>query len=157
MWDNTRALLLPSFSDCVLVKRPLRHYQYWAAYVYKSTNILHTYKSLKCSFYVSCHSPYRLGVLPAVTLFRRGCLSTMPGRCCLMFCSLSLLGISCLWFVFVMLLCFGLVVSFRCLLFLTSLFPFSSSIMYRRYSNFSMTTALFQYWLLPYGYLVTFS
>ena len=117
----------------------------------------HTYKSLKCSFYASCHSPYRLGVLPAVTLFRRGCLSVMSGCCCLMFCSLPLLVISCLWFVFVMLLCFGLVVSLRCLLFLTSLFPFSSSIMYRRYSNFSMTTALFQYWLLPYGYTNTWS
>ena len=35
MCDNTCALLLPSFSDCVPVKR---HYQYWAAYVYKSTN-----------------------------------------------------------------------------------------------------------------------
>ena len=80
-----------------------------------------------------------------------------PGCCCLVFCSLSLLVISCLWFVFVILLCFGLVVSLRCLLFLTSLFPFSSLIMYRRCSNFSMTTALFQYWLLPYGCTVTWS
>ena len=156
MCDNIRALLLPSFSDCAPVKKPLKALPILGR-LCMSTNIPHTYKSLKCLFYASCHSPYRLGVLPVVTLFRRGCLSAMSGCFCLVCCSLSLLVISCLWFVFVMLLCFGLVVSLRSLLFLTSLSPFSSSIMYRRYSNFSMTTDLFQYWLLPYGCTVTWS
>ena len=62
----------------------------------------------------------------------------MSGCCCLVFSSLPLVVISCLQLVSVMLLCFGLVMSLRCLLFLTSLFPFSSSIMY---SNFSVTVA----------------
>ena len=126
-------------SECPAVKGLFRAIQYWVAYVYKSTNIPHTYIKWTFQTFESCYLPSRLGVLPAVTLFRRGCLSAMCGCCCLVFSSLPLVVISCLWFVSVMLLCFCLVMSFRCLLFFISLCPFSSSIIYRRYSNFSVT------------------
>ena len=57
----------------------------------------------------------------------------------------------------ILLLCFGLVMSLRCFLFLTCHFSFSSLILYRWYSNFSMTVVFFQYWFLPYDCTATWS
>ena len=74
-----------------------------------------------------------------------------------MFSSLPLVVISCLRFVSVMLLCFDLVMSLRCLLFIICIFPFSSSSMHHQYSNFSVTVAFFQKWFLSYGFTVTWS
>ena len=60
-------------------------------------------------------------------------------------------GYPCLWHDMMMMM-----MSLRFLLFFTSLFPFSSSIMYCRYSNFSVTVVFFQYSFLLYGCTVPF-
>ena len=108
---------------CPAVKGPFRPIQYWVAYVYKSTNILHTY--IKWTF--QCH-------VAAVWCF-----------------------LHCHWWWYLVCSLFVIMLCLRCLLFLASHFPFSISIMYRRYSNFSVTLAFFQNWFLPYGCTVTWS
>ena len=69
MCDNVRVLLLPSFFWLYPSKKgPLRHYQYWAAYVYKSTNILHTCGHRVTVLMCKVSTSYRLNQLPSYSL-----------------------------------------------------------------------------------------